>query len=164
MINENTNESYEDKINYCQDDHSSLSLCNHYKLARPMPQGKRVYFILLQFILLNIVQSTNEVIFGTIVVEYFESLSSEKAAALRILFRGLPLILCLPMGFIADRYFGRAKIIHYSWIFLFIAQLLITYYFIIEALGYIPDKLKKLIYIYFFWGIYILSRFGWHSS
>jgi len=149
-------DTHADKISHGQDDRSFLSLCNRYKLARPMPRGRRVYFILLQFILLNIVQSTNEVIFGVILVKYFENISKEQATALRILFRGFPLILCLPMGFIADRYFGRAKVLYYSWIFLFISQLLIAYYFIIEALGYIPNKLKKLMYIYFV-GAFIYS-------
>ena len=144
MINENPNESDVESIYYGQDDRSSLSLYNRYKLARPMPQGKRVYFILLQFILLYIVKATNEIIFGIVVLKY---ITIEKASALLILVRGLPLILCLPMGFIADRYFGRAKVLYYCWIFLFISQLLTTYYLITEALGYIPEKLKYIFFV-----------------
>ena len=147
----NTNESDEESFNDGHDDRSSLSLCNRYKLARPMPQGKRVYFILLQFILLNIVKATNEIIFAIIALKF---IIGEKIVALLILFRGFPLMLCLPMGFIADRYFGRAKVLYYSWIFLFIAQLFTTYCFIIEALVYIPHKWN---YIFIFAGTFIYS-------
>jgi len=44
----------------------------------------------------------------------------------------LSLLLCLPMGFISDYYFGRAKMLYYSWISLFIAQLMIAIYFVVS--------------------------------
>ena len=132
--------------NYDQNDYNSQSLCYHYKLSRPMPQGKRVYCILLLFILLNIVQATSEIVFQTVLIKYFEDIGAT-SAPISILFRSVPLLLCLPMGFIADRYFGRAKVIYYSWILLFIAQLLITYYFIIDSLGNIPHNLKSITFV-----------------
>ena len=123
-----------------QNEDYSQPLCRHYLLSRPLPQGKRVYFILLQFILLNIVSITNEVFFQVLLVKYFGE-SGAVTIPSYIFFRSFPLLLCLPMGFIADRYFGRAKVLYYSWIFLFIAQLLITFYFIADALRLIPHKL-----------------------
>ena len=136
-----------DGINiYSQDgDYSRQSLYYYYRLSRPMPQGKRVYLTLLQFILLNIVQATSEIFFRVVLIKYFEG-TGTTSAPISILFKSVPLLLCLPMGFIADRYFGRAKVLYYSWILLFIAQIFITYYFIIEALGNIPHH---LIYITF---------------
>ena len=133
-------------INYDQDGGYSQSLCSHYQLSRPMPQGKRVYITLLQFILLNVLQATNVMFFQLLLVRYFED-SGATVVPTTILFTSFPLLLCLPMGFIADRYFGRAKVLYYSWIFLFLAQLLIAYFFIIDALGYIHDK--NLLYISF---------------
>ena len=133
-------------INYDQDGGYSQSLCSHYQLSRPMPQGKRVYITLLQFILLNVLQATNVMFFQLLLVRYFED-SGATVVPTTILFISFPLLLCLPMGFIADRYFGRAKVLYYSWIFLFLAQLLIAYFFIIDALGYIHDK--SLLYISF---------------
>ena len=131
---------------YSQDGDYSQSLCYHYKLSRPMPQGKRVYFTLLQFILLNIVQATTEIVFQVVLTKYFEA-TGAAYGPISILFKSFPLLLCLPMGFIADRYFGRAKVLYYSWILLFIAQILITYYFIIEALGSIPHDLIHITFV-----------------
>lgn len=126
-----------------QDDDYSQSLCKHYLLSRPLPQGKQVYFTLLQFILLNIVSGTNEIFFEVLLVRYFED-SGATTIPSYIFFRSFPLLLCLPMGFIADRYFGRAKVLYYSWIFLFVAQLFIALYFIIDALSSIS---QNLVYI-----------------
>ena len=135
-----------DIINGNQNDGYSQSSCSRYQLFRPMPQGKQVYITLLQFVLLNIVQATTEIFFQVLLVGYFEE-SGAIVIPTSILFTSFPLLLCLPMGFIADRYFGRAKVLYYSWIFLFIAQLLIACFFIIDSLGYIYDK--KLTYISF---------------
>ena len=135
-----------DIINGIQNDGYSQSSCSRYQLFRPMPQGKQVYITLLQFVLLNIVQATTEIFFQVLLVGYFEE-SGAIVIPTSILFTSFPLLLCLPMGFIADRYFGRAKVLYYSWIFLFIAQLLIACFFIIDSLGYIYDK--NLNYISF---------------
>ena len=135
----------DNNINYDQNGDSSQSLCKRYQLSRPMPQGKRVYITLLQFILLNIVRGTTEIFYQVLLLKYFQD-SGVLIIPTSILFTSLIFLLCLPMGFIADRYFGRAKVIYYSWIFLFIAQLLITLYFILDALGYISHK---FIYIAF---------------
>ena len=122
-----------------QDDDYSQPLCSRYQLSRPLPKGKRVYFTLLQFILLSIVSGTTEVYFQVLLNKYY---SGEASLQTYIFFRSFPLLLCLPMGFIADRYFGRAKVIYYSWIFLFIAQLLLAFYTITDALDLIPHTYR----------------------
>lgn len=139
----NTHDLDDGGINKDQNDDYYQPLFKRYRLSRPLPQGKRVYFILLQFILLNIVSATTEIFFQVLLVEYFND-TGPITIPTYILFRSVPLLLCLPMGFIADRYFGRAKVIYWSWILLFIAELLIAFYFVFAALHLIP---KKLIYI-----------------
>ena len=108
------------------------SLFHRSLFSRPLPSGKQVYFILFQFILLNIVGGITVVFFQIVVLEYndYTGLSSIPTV---VSFRNFSLLLCLPMGFIADRYFGRAKVLYYSWIFLFIAQLMITFYSVIHS-------------------------------
>ena len=113
-----------------QEENYPKSLCKRSFFARPLPRGERVYFILLQLILLNITEATAEVYFQAFVVKYYgEELSEAASIPSFISFRSFPLLLCLPMGFIADRYFGRAKVLYYSWISQFVAQLIFGFYF-----------------------------------
>ena len=135
----------DDIINYDQDDGYSQSLCRRYRLSRPMPEGKRIYITLLQFILQKIMQGTTEMYFRALLLTKLIKDSGATIVPISILFTSIPYLMCLPMGFIADRYFGRAKVLYYSWILLFIAQLVITLYFIIDTLGYIHHE--SLIYI-----------------
>ena len=88
-----------------------------------------MYFILLQLILLNVVEGITEKYFQVILLEYYE-VSEASSIPTFISFRSVPLLLCLPMGFIADRYFGRAKVLYYSWMSLFAAQLAIGFYLV----------------------------------
>ena len=76
-----------------------------------------------------------------------------------ISFKIFPLLLCLPMGFIADRYFGRAKVLYYSWIFLFIAQLMMTLYFLIY-LSVSDPKLPHIIGIIIYAIGFLVSAFS----
>ena len=135
-------------INYDQDDGGySQSLCRCYRLSRPMPEGKRVYITLLQFTLQKIMQGITELYFQVFLLTHVHFIKESGAAVvpISILFTSFSHLMCLPMGFIADRYFGRAKVLYYSWILLFISQLMISLYFIIDTLGYIHHE--SLIYI-----------------
>ena len=121
-----------------QEENYPKSLCKRSFFSRPIPYGKRVYFILLQLILLDIIEGTNEVYFQAFLVKRYGRELSETASTVPsfISVRSFPLLLCLPMGFIADRYFGRAKVLYYSWISLFVAQLLFGFYFAFVSLHY----------------------------
>ena len=152
MVSRATSRMDDDDIINCDQDDQSLF--RRYQLSRPMPQGKRVYITLLQFILQKVMQGTNQIFFVALLLKHFIKDSGATSVPISILFTSFPYKLCLPMGFIADRYLGRAKVLYYSWIFLFISQLLITLYFIIEALGYIHHE--NLIYITFV-GVLIYS-------
>ena len=101
---------------------------------RPLPQGKRVLSVLVQFILLNITEVISEVYLQAVMMLNFEHTNGTKAITISISLRSLPLLLCLPMGFIADRYFGRAKVLYYSWILLFITYCSFVIYIIIVTL------------------------------
>ena len=152
MVSRATSRMDDDDIINCDQDDQSLF--RRYQLSRPMPQGKRVYITLLQFILQKVMQGTNHIFFQALLLKHFIKDSGATSVPISTLFTSFAYILCLPMGFIADRYLGRAKVLYYSWIFLFISQLLITLYFIIEALGYIHHE--NLIYITFV-GVLIYS-------
>ena len=110
---------------------------------RPLPTGKQVYYVLLQFILLNIAGGITEVFFQNVSLKYYRYTGPSSMPTF-VSFRSLPLLLCLPMGFIADRYYGRAKVLYYSWICLFIAQLIITLHFLILSIA--PDG--NVLYIF----------------
>ena len=103
------------------------SLLKRSLLFRPLPQGKKVYLVLVQFILLNIIEAFSELYFQVLLVLYC-GMEGTKALPIFISIKSLPLLLCLPMGFIADRCFGRAKVLYYSWILLFVMQCAIAFY------------------------------------
>ena len=106
------------------------SLLKRSLFLRPLPQGKRVFVILVQFILLNVIEGVSEVYFQVLfTLNIFQRIGAAKSTAIFISLRSLPLLLCLPMGFIADRYFGRAKILYYSWIILFVTNCFTAFYF-----------------------------------
>ena len=116
-----------------QEDNHPKSLCKRSLFYRPLPQGSRIYFVLLQLVLLNIVGGITEQYFQVILIKYYRT-SGASSIPTFVSFRSFPLLLCLPMGFIADRYFGRAKVLYYSWVSLFVAHLLIGFYFVIADL------------------------------
>ena len=104
-------------------------------IVRPVPRGKRVYLVLLQFILLEIVSYTTELYLINrwgpylTVQKWNDSTISARQLplpSLILLLRSLHFLFCLPMGFLADRYFGRAKVLICSWLLLFIIQCLFT--------------------------------------
>ena len=108
------------------------SLFQRSLFSRPLPSGKQVYLVLLQFIFLNIAGGITEVFFQALLLKYYQYTGPDAMPTV-VSFRSFPLLLCLPMGFIADRYFGRAKVLYYSWISLFTSQLVITVYFLIRS-------------------------------
>ena len=125
-------------LTYSREDTYQRSFWLRSFIVRPMPRGKRVYLVLLQFILYEIVSYSTELylahIFSAYLLDqdYQEQLESEnrvvpeRVPAIFLLLRSLHLLFCLPMGFLADRYFGRTKVLIYSWIFLFVSQCLLT--------------------------------------
>jgi len=111
------------------------SICHRSLFTRPLPSGKRVYFVLLQFVFLNIVEGIASVFSQRLLSEYynFTEPNNIRVPVLLFSFTSFPLLLCLPMGFISDYYFGRAKVLYYSWISLFIAQLMIAIHFVVVS-------------------------------
>ena len=125
-----------------QEENHPKSLWKRSLFYRPLPQGKRVYFVLLQLILLNMIGGITEQYFKVILVKYYR-VGGASSIPTFVSFRSFPLLLCLPMGFIADRYFGRAKVLYYSWVSLFMAHLVIGFYFVIA--GIIPYNNTVLV-------------------
>ena len=121
------------------------SLLRRSLFFRPLPQGKKVFLVLVQFILLNMIEAVNEVYFLTLLVVNFH-IEEAKTISIFVSITSLPLLLCLPMGFIADRYFGRAKVLYYSWILLFVIQCAIASYVSIMV-QYGPTNNEQLQYI-----------------
>ena len=103
------------------------SLLKRSLFFRPLPQGKKVFLVLVQFILLNMIEAVSEIFFQLLLVYNFD-VEGTKTIPIFISVKSLPLLLCLPMGFIADRYFGRAKVLYYSWILLFVIHCAIAFY------------------------------------
>ena len=103
-----------------QENNYPKSLLKRSLFLRPLPQGKRVFVVLVQFILLNVMEGFSEVTFQVLLA--MNHLEAAISTTIFISLRSLPLLLCLPMGFIADRYFGRAKVLYYSWITMFVTN------------------------------------------
>ena len=99
------------------------SLWRRSLFFRPLPAGRRVLVVLIQCVLLFVVEGVNNLQFQTLLLKYF-SIPGVQGTHSFFSYTCIHLLLCLPMGFIADRYFGRAKVLHCSWILLFLAQLL----------------------------------------
>ena len=108
-------------------------------VVRPMPQGVKVYLVLLQFILYEITSYSTELYlahrFSPFLIEhryrkqYKDPDDTEvpgEVPSVFLVLRSLHLILCLPMGFLADKYYGRAKVLVWSWVLLFITECLFT--------------------------------------
>ena len=106
-------------------------------VVRPMPQGIKVYLVLLQFILYEITSYSTELYlahrFSPFLIahryqrQYMDPDDTEVPGEVPSVFltlRSLHLILCLPMGFLADKYYGRAKVLVWSWMLLFITECL----------------------------------------
>ena len=122
------------------------SLLRRSLFFRPLPQGKKVFLVLVQFIMLNIIEAVSEIYFQVLLLFNFH-VEGTKTLPIFISIKSLPLLLCLPMGFIADRYFGRAKVLYYSWILLFVMHCTITFY-IIMVISHAPtsnDQLQHII-------------------
>ena len=116
---------------------------------RPLPQGKRILSVLVQFILLNITEGISEVYLQVLLTFNFEHTNGTKAIPIFISIRSLSLLLCLPLGFIADRYFGRVKVLYFSWILLFVTHCSVAFYISMVIL-HRPSKHVQLQYITFF--------------
>ena len=122
---------------------------------RPLPQGKRVLLVLFQFILFNITEGISEVYVQVLLTFDFIHAGGTKAIPIFISLRSFPLLLCLPMGFIADRYFGRAKVLYYSWILLFVTHCSFVFYIVMLNL-HPPSKNTQLQYI----TVFIIVQLG----
>ena len=106
------------------------SLWRRSLFFRPLPQGRQVLIVMAQCMFFFIVQGVNNILFQTFLLKNFNG-SLLKDMHSFFYFASISLFLCLPMGFIADRYFGRAKMLNCCWIFLFVAQLIFGTYFAI---------------------------------
>jgi len=100
-------------------------------IVRPMPRGKRVYLVLLQFVLLEIVSYSIQLYLvnrwdSYLTVQKWKDNSVPVLPSIFLILRSLHYLFCLPMGFLADRYFGRTKVLICSWVLLFIVQCLFT--------------------------------------
>lgn len=115
---------------FIRDHNYQASFLRRSCTVRPIPSGKRVYFVLLQFILYEIVSYSSELYLSQKFSSYLianDHLSNEKSVpSVFLILRSLHLLFCLPMGFLADKYFGRTKVLVYSWIFLFATQCVFT--------------------------------------
>ena len=127
-----------------QENNYPRSILKRSLFLRPLPQGKRVFLVLIQFILLNVIEVVSEVYFLVLLaLNLFHGIGGAKSITIFISLRSLPLLLCLPMGFIADRYFGRAKVLYYSWILLFVTHCFTALYIsmaflYISSSNYVP--------------------------
>ena len=119
-------------------------------VVRPIPKGKKVYFVLLQFILYETVSYSSELYLSQRFSSYLISsnrLSDDKSVpSIFLILRSLHLLFCLPMGFLADKYYGRTKVLVNSWIFLFATQCVLTMHIaLFEA--YLYDYLPSVAFI-----------------
>jgi len=120
------------------------SLWRRSLFFRPLPQGSQVLIVLIQCMFFFIVQGVNNILFQTFLLKHFkEPLVKDMHSFFS--FASISLLLCLPMGFIADRYFGRAKVLNCCWIFLFVAQLIFSTYFAIFY--FITNEESKFIVV-----------------
>ena len=106
------------------------SLWRRSLFFRPLPQGRRVLVVLIQCMFLFVVEGVNNILFQTLLIKHFDERHVRSIHSF-FSFSSFSLLLCLPMGFVADRYFERAKVLYCSWILLFIAQLMFGTYFVI---------------------------------
>ena len=119
-------------------------------IVRPIPSGKKVYFVLLQFILYETVSYSSELYLSQKFSSYLTArgrLSDDKSVpSIFLILRSLHLLFCLPMGFLADKYYGRTKVLVNSWIFLFATQCVFTMHIaLFEAYPY--DYLPSVAFI-----------------
>ena len=137
-----------------QENNYPKSILKRSLFLRPLPQGKRVLLVLVQFILLNIIEGIGEVYFQVfLAVNLFQRIGGAESITIFISLKSLPLLLCLPMGFIADRYFGRAKVLYYSWIFLFITHCFTTFYISVAIPYTTPSKYTSVLIPLFIIGL-----------
>lgn len=112
-------------------------------IVRPIPKGKKVYFVLLQFILYETVSYSSELYLSQRFSSYLISsdrLSDRSVPSIFLILRSLHLLFCLPMGFLADKYYGRTKVLVNSWIFLFATQCILTIHIaLFEVYLYLPS-------------------------
>ena len=89
-----------------QENNYPKSILKRSLFLRPLPQGKRVLLVLVQFILLNVIEGISEVYFQVLLAfNLFQRIGVAESITIFISLKSLPLLLCLPMGFIADPLF-----------------------------------------------------------
>ena len=135
------------------------SLLKRSLFLRPLPLGKRVFVILVQFVLLNVIEGVSEVYFQVLLALCVQRIGAAKSTTIFISLRSLPLLFCLPMGFIADRYFGRAKVLYYSWITLFLTSCFVALYISVASPSTPYSKYVISVLIVGFFG-YSISQAG----
>lgn len=137
-----------------QENNYPKSILKRSLFLRPLPQGKRVFLVLIQFVLLNVIEGVSEVFFQVwLALNVFQRIEGAESITIFISLKSLPLLLCLPMGFIADRYFGRAKVLYYSWILLFITQSFTALYISVTPLYYTPSSKYAIFFPVFIIGL-----------
>ena len=146
-------ETHSDNLIYSREDSYQRSFCRRSCVVRPMPKGVKVYFVLLQFILYEVTSYSTELYlahrFSAFLIaqryrkQYMDSddeVVPEEVPAVFLVLRSLHLLFCLPMGFLADKYFGRTRVVKWSWMLLFITECVFTIHVtLFEASEYIGN-------------------------
>ena len=146
-------------VNHSREENYQRSFYRRSCVLRPMPQGIKVYFVLLQFILYEIMSYSTELYlaqrFSPFLIthryrhQYMDADDTEipgEVPAVFVALRSLHLMFCLPMGFLADKYYGRAKVLEWSWILLFITLCLFTMHATLFEV-YVADYINNAGYI-----------------
>ena len=146
-------------MNYSHEDSYQRSFCLRSCIVRPMPRGIKVYLVLLQFILYEIASYSIEIYlasrFNPFLIaqryrkQYMDTDDKEvpeQVPSIFLTLRSLHLLLCLPMGYLADKYYGRTKVLVYSWILVFFIECLFTMHVTLFEV-YTSDYVKNGGYI-----------------
>ena len=146
-------------MDYSREDSYQRSFCIRSCIVRPMPKGIKVYLVLLQFVLYEIASYSIELYLAgrfnpfLITQRYWKQYMDtdekevpEEFPSIFLALRSLHLMLCLPMGFLADRYYGRTKVLVYSWILVFIIECIFTMHVTLFEV-YVSEYLDDSSYI-----------------
>lgn len=146
-------------INYSREYSYQRSFCIRSCVVRPMPKGIKVYLVLLQFVLYEIASYSTELYlssrFSLFLIsqryrkQYMDTDDKEvpeEVPSIFLALRSLHLIFCLPMGFFADKYYGRTKVLVYSWILVFVIECIFTMHVTLFEV-YISEYLNNSCYI-----------------
>ena len=146
-------------MNYSREDSYQRSFCIRSCIVRPMPKGIKVYLVLLQLVLYEIVSYSTELYlasrFDPFLIsqryrkQYMDTDGKEvpeEVPSIFLVLRSLHLMFCLPMGFLADKYYGRTKVLVYSWILVFVIDCIFTMHVTLFEV-YVSEYLNNSSYI-----------------